>query len=125
MKELNAIIEYENARRSIIEAKEMIASAMSFPCLDPIESDQLFNPSCLTELYEHNRYVRIFNECDGVMYEGEHEQDMEPYGEAPTLCENCKNLDEKIQLRKFCKKRFGTAKRRLSAIARQHLTIAN
>jgi hypothetical protein len=125
MKELNAIIEYENARLSVLTAKELIAGAMGLPCLNPIETDALSDDKCISELYEYNRYVRIFDECEGKMYEGEFEQDMKPAGDAPELCANCKKLDEQIQFRKLCKKRYGIAKRRISALARPHIIRAD
>jgi len=118
--ELKAILEYDAARISIINAKEDIGIAIAAECKNTEVISALESSSCIDRLYAHNTYVKCYSENEGEIDYGYHVEYMAKPGETPTLCERCKALDEKIQLRKLCKKRFGIAKVRLSRIARDH-----
>jgi hypothetical protein len=118
-----AIVEYEAARKQIIQLGSEISKSM-------IDWDKVeFAPSCICSqhnfdcvgaLYKWNlanrEYERYINRTH--YYEEDQEPDAPDGEEPPELCEAGKITDKLIQDRKAAKKRFGIAKRRLSALAK-------
>lgn len=123
--ELRAILEYDAARREVIDLAHQISDSTcdnsnvfySRKCKAETE-----NP-CFELLWDWNRkhleYDRWNNSA--FPYDEDSEEPELPEGEEPPeLCECCKVTQSLVDARKEAKKRFGIAKTRLSRIAREH-----
>lgn len=125
-----AIVEYEAARKQIIQLGDDIGKSIgSFDhghyiqsCTCGIESDNpLDDTDCFRLLYKWRKAAREYDKWNNSRYPYEEcgdEPDLPCGEEPPKLCEAGKITDKLIQDRKSARKRFGIAKRRLSALAK-------
>jgi hypothetical protein len=122
-----AIVEYDAARKQIIQLTDQIGNSIgsvvkgnyTTACTCGITSDHpLDDTDCIMLLYKWNRDYQSYREVredSGENLMGPLDPDMPP---KPVLCEAGKLTDKLIQDRKAAKQRFGIAKRRLSSLAR-------
>jgi len=124
-----AIFEYDAARKQIIEIGRDISDSIGVyvgdiyrkKCTCGNKSENPFDDTdCVPLLYKWNMDSREYDRWKNRTHY--YEEDFEPDGpeseEPPELCEAGKLTDKLIQERKAAKKRFGIAKRRLSALAK-------
>lgn len=117
-KYINAIREYEFSRLVIKDLTNHISLSIGENDYETGDYERKckngFEHTCLDMLYNYNRVEKTIATCKKY---GDEYPEL-PYEERPILCECCKLTDHYVQLRKQAKKRFGVAKRTISALGK-------